>query len=101
MQVARIGDLGVGVCCCHCPACCISMAGTVVTGSGDDITDNSPTARLSDIVIGFCGHLATIVTGSSTVFTDNLNEARVGDTFVGCFTGTIVSGSPTTSDDGQ
>lgn len=99
-SVSRIGDMGVGVCCCHPPIPCIGMAGMLVVGSGDVITENSPTSRIGDVVLGFCGHCGIMVSGSPTVQVDNIPVVRVGDAFVGCFTGVLVTGAATVTADG-
>jgi len=92
--VGRIGDIYCGICCCHCPSCCIPMCGVVVTGSSDVITNNRPTARIGDVVLGFCGHVGVICSGSPTVKTNNRATARIGDCAVGCLIVTQVTGSP-------
>jgi len=45
-------------------------------------------------VLGYCGHVGVIVTSMSAV-TPGL--ARIGDMFVGCYTGVLVGGAPTTT----
>jgi len=97
-KVSRIGDIGVGVCCCH--KSCKGMTGIIITGSSDTITNNLRTSRLTDIVLGFCGHIGILVTGSPTFYVNSLPVTRIGDVFVGCFTGVIVTGSPDTWSDG-
>jgi len=98
MQVARVTDMGVGTCCCHKK--CKGMTGFIITGSEDDTTNSLQTARVGDIVLGACGHVGILVSGSEDVITDNQQEIRVTDPFVGCFSGTIISGSPDTKDNG-
>lgn len=98
--VSRIGDLGVGICCCHPPIPCIGMSGMLVTGSGDVSAENSNVSRISDVMLGFCGHVGVMVAGSPTVQANNLPVVRVGDPFVGCFTGVVVSGAATVTVDG-
>ena len=89
--IARIGDLSVGICVCHVPP--IPMVGAIITGSPDTPTENSPTARLSDISLAFCGHTGVIVTGASKTNVNNLPMARITDLTVGCFISVIVTGA--------
>lgn len=92
---SRISDIGVGICCCHCPACCIGMSGHLITGASTVIYEGMPTSRLTDIVLGFCGHTGTMVTSSTTVIVEGLGTVRIGDNFEGCFTGVLVTGAST------
>lgn len=94
-SVARIGDMWVGICCCHPPIPCIGMSGTIITGSGNAKSGGPSVGRLTDIVIGFCGHPGTIVSASGKNFTNALGKARVGDAVTGCTIGTIITGNPT------
>jgi len=96
--VARISDIWAGICCCH--SGCKGMAGVIVTGSGNVITNGSRTARTADVVIGFCGHPGVIVTGSPKSIVNGRKMARVGDVVAGCTIGVIVTGSPNSSSDG-
>ena len=90
--IGRIGDIYCGVCCCHLG--CVPMCGVVVTGSLNVITNNRPTARIGDLVLGFCGHLGVICSGSPTVITNNRLTAGVGDCCIGCLIAIEVTGSP-------
>ena len=87
---ARIGDIGVGVCCCHDD--CVGMAGVIVTGKEKVTVCNSQSAHVGSIVIGACGHPGIIVTGDEKVTVQNDQQSQVTDLFVGCFSGTIVTG---------
>lgn len=93
--VCRIGDMGVGRCCCHSKPPCIGMSGTVATGAPNVLAVGSPIARIGDIVIGGCGHVGIIVSGSPTVLIAGSPAARTADSFVGCFTGVLITGAPT------
>ena len=90
---ARIGDLWTGICCCHSDPTCIDMQGIIVSSSGNHVSGILGVARLTDIVMGNCGHYGTIVTGSGKSFTNNLGKARVGDQVSGCTIGQIVTGN--------
>lgn len=94
LNSARLTDIGCGVCCCH--GVCIPMCGIIITGSPDVFINNLPSARITDIVLGFCGHIGIIVTGSPDTYVNNLNKARITDLYVGCMIGVIVTGSPDT-----
>lgn len=94
-EVARIGDTGVGTCCCHPPIPCIGMTGVVASGAGTVNAESSNVARLGDIVLGNCGHTGIIVSSSGTVTAEGALIARLGDSFTGCFSGTIVTGAGT------
>lgn len=94
-SISRIGDLGVGTCCCHPPIPCIGMSGIIITGASTVFAEDSNVSRITDIVLGFCGHTGILVSGSPNVFAEALNTVRIGSAFVGCFTGTIVTGATT------
>jgi len=94
LNSARLTDIGCGICFCHIVP--IPMCGVIVTGSPDVYINNLNSARQTDIVLGFCGHIGIIISGSPTVYVNNLQKARITDPFVGCFTGNIVTGSPDT-----
>ena len=100
MLTARLGDIGVGICCCHDSPPCISMTGTIIQGSPNVLTNGLETARLGDIIIGSCGHIGHIITASSSVYANSKGIARLGDSFSGCFKGVIVSGSGNTQTGG-
>jgi len=95
LNSSRIGDIGVGVCCCHPPIPCIGMAGVIVTGCPSMTICNMPDARIGDIVLGYCGHPGILVTGSPNTNSCNSPRVRISDVFAGCFTGVIVTGCPT------
>jgi len=93
LGLARVLDVGVGQCCCHSSPTCIPMTGMIVTGSGTVFSNKLGAARLNDVVLGECGHVGLIAMGSSTIGSNSLPQARITSVFVGCFTGTIVTGS--------
>lgn len=94
-KVARLTDMWVGICCCHVDPTCIGMSGRIITASPNAKSGGLNTARLTDMVIGNCGHCGTIVTASALNLTNGLGKARVGDQVTGCTIGKIVTGSPT------
>ena len=91
---ARFSDVFVGICFCHPPIPVIPSTGMILTSAPTVYTDCLGQARMSDIVLGFCGHIGMIATGSGSTYTNNLPEARVGDTVVGSIIGNIMTGSP-------
>ena len=91
--VSRLTDIWSGICCCHSDPTCISMAGPIITSSGDHNSTGLQVARLTDMVIGFCGHSGTIVTSSTRNITNSLGKARIGDSVAGCTIGNIITGA--------
>lgn len=94
---SRLGDMGVGICCCHSDPTCIGMVGILITGSPNHNTNSLATARKYDIMLGFCGHIGQMITSSNTAEVNNKGMVRIGDQFTGCFRGVVVSGSPNTT----
>ena len=92
--VCRLTDLWSGICCCHPPDPCISMSGIIITASGNAGSGALAQARLTDMVIGDCGHPGWIVTSSGKNFTNTLGKARVGDQVTGCTIGQLITGAP-------
>ena len=91
---SRLTDIWSGICCCHPPTPCISMAGTIINGSPNCLSGGLAQGRLTDMTIGYCGHTGVIVSGSPNCTGNGLGKARIGDTVTGCNIGTIVTGSP-------
>jgi len=90
---ARLTDIAIGICCCHSNPTCIPMVGVIITASPNVTTNNLGQARVTDVLIGGCGHVGIIVSGSPNVQANNLSVARVGDPVVGCLIMTIATGS--------
>ena len=91
MSLARQFDMCTGTCASHSPP--IPMTGYILLGS-PTVTGNSfGAARITDLVIGYCGHTGIITSGASTVLINSLGAAKVGSTFVGAFSGTVINGS--------
>ncbi len=91
---ARISDVGVGTCCCHSDPTCIPMTGTLITGSPNVNCNGLGMGRITDVMLGQCGHVGIMVTGSASVRGNGLGSCRLSDYFTGCFFGTVVTGSP-------
>jgi len=92
-NIARIGDMASGVCCCHkgCPG----MVGFIITGASTISIEGSNSARIGDIVLGGCGHTGIIVSGANTESDEGSPTAKIGDIVVGCLQMTIVTGAST------
>lgn len=90
---ARISDIGIGTCCCHSDPTCISQIGTLVTGSPNVNCNGLGISRITDVMLGRCGHVGIMVTGSFRVKGNGLGCCRLSDYFTGCFFGIIVTGS--------
>lgn len=90
---ARLDDRTIGDCSIHGP----NIGGTIITGSENVLTNNRPTARLSDSVQADCGHVAVITSASETELTNNRGTARLNDTVGDSpYTGVIVTASTDT-----
>jgi len=92
-NVSRIGDVFTGV--CHCHKHPKHVTGVIVSGAPTVIGCGSGVARIGDVVVCSCGHVAVIVSGSPTVISNGSSTARIGDVATGCPIGTLVSGCPT------
>lgn len=93
--IARVSDRTIGVCFhpSHAPAIPFPSGGVIITGSGDVITNNLPTARVGDLIRSDCGHQSVIVSGSGKVLTNSRPTARMGDSGAGVYMCTIIGGS--------
>ncbi len=90
LPVARLGDIGVGVCTGHeSPR---SLAGIVQSSAVTHIIQGSTVSVLADLVVGGDGHVGKIVTVSVTNMSEGRGKARMTSSFVGTFSGIIVSG---------
>jgi hypothetical protein len=94
-KVSRITDMFSGICCCHPPIPCIGMTGKIIEGSPTHESAGQKVGRITDLVLGDCGHVGRIVTGSSSNKTNNLGKATIGSNVTGCLIGKIISGNPT------
>ena len=91
MPVARMGDMGYGICTPHKDP--HMTTGMIVTSQGTVLINGMPAARMGDMVIVGDGGVGVIVSGSANVLIGGMPMAQLGSTFVGSFTGTIISGS--------
>lgn len=82
-----VTSLASGICTIDGPT-----LGQIITGSSTVSLSNKSSARNTDIVLSFCGHVGILVEGSSNVKLDNQQRTRIGSTFTGDFTGIIITG---------
>jgi hypothetical protein len=94
LSQSRFNDIGVGTCYCHKNP--RSTVGQVISCSPNVFCNGLGVARMTDIVLGDCGHIGVLVTSSTTVFSNALGMCRITDHFEGCFVGELVTGSPNT-----
>jgi len=92
-NVARIGDIVVGTCCCHSDPTCRPFSGVVATGAGTVIAEGAPVSKIGDIAVG-C-HSGVIATGIPTVLVESVPVATINSVVVGCVTGIVVTGAAT------
>ena len=91
LPIATIGSIGTGVCSCHnSPQ---AQTGSVITGSGMVMANGIGVSKIGDTILANCGHSGMIVSGSGTVMADGIGVASLTSSFVGCFVGTLISGS--------
>lgn len=94
LPVCRLNDIALGSCPCHAG---VPVVVTIIMASPTCLTNGLGTARMNDIGISSCGHVASVVMGNPTVLTNNLPTARITDMMLGaagCPTATLVIGSP-------
>ncbi len=92
--VCRLNDIAIGICPCHLG---IPVVVTTATSSFNNLINNLGGARLNDIGISSCGHVATIVFGNPTVLVNNIPVACVTNMMIGplgCPTAVLTIGSP-------
>jgi hypothetical protein len=90
-ETAIVTSVCSGICYGHIPP--ITMVGSVITGLTTKQITNCDASRVSDFVMGACGHIGVIISGNSTVKVGDNDQSRVGDAFSGVFTGVIISGA--------
>ena len=94
--IARVGDMGEGICCIPYDDDPHPDTGSILAGAGLSNADSMGIARVGDILLSD-SHSAVgiIIEGSPTVFCEGMSVARIGDHFDGCFFGEIIEGSST------
>ena len=94
-NLARVGDISIGV--CIIPDCCDGWVGFFVTGSSNVFTNGRQQVRVGDIGVNTsCCHIHFAATYSSTVDANNRGVHRINDIVIGpCCIGITVTGSET------
>lgn len=92
--VCRMNDTGVGVCNGPGHPANKPITATIVIASFNVKVNNMGRARLGDLVMASCGHVATMAIGNPLVLVNNMPGCRLGDLFSGPPVGTIIVGSP-------
>jgi len=82
-----ITSLGSGVCSIDGPS-----MGMIITGSPNTNISGMKSARNTDIVLSFCGHIGMLVIDSPRVYVNGLQKSRISSVFTGTFTGNVVTG---------
>jgi uncharacterized Zn-binding protein involved in type VI secretion len=95
--VARVGDIGVGVCPVHGPYVTVFVTGDSVLTE----LDGRPACHIGTIGVASCGHPTIAATGSPMTEFENGMAHRVGDMGF-CAAGgpyVVATGSPTLDSD--
>jgi uncharacterized Zn-binding protein involved in type VI secretion len=90
--VARMGDMGVGVCPCH--GIPVSYTTIFTEGAPTHFTDDLNTAWVTTVGVSSCGHSTIALTGSPVVDIQGNAIHRVGDTGQNCGPYVTITGSP-------
>jgi hypothetical protein len=79
LNLARQEDIVLGICFHPAHSSPVPYVGVIAGGANITYVNNVKVAQLSNVVIGFCGHVGTIVTSSNIVDVENLGAARMFD----------------------
>ena len=79
LSCARQEDIVLGICYEHR----IQFIGLIMGGASISQINNRNMAQMSNIVIGFCGHVGTVVTSSNITSIEDLGSARQFDMVIG------------------
>lgn len=90
--IARVGDVGVGVCYWHDEPQYYTT--TFVSGAGTVMDNNLVSCVIGTIGHSTCGHNTIALSGSPDVFAENSAVHRIGDVGQNGGPYTVVSGSP-------
>lgn len=96
INVAKVGDTGIGVCSVGAKCCPHTYTFTIITGSDSVLVNGQPAAHIGSATSTTCPHCptGTIITGNGTVLTELSPISRVSDTeVVPCGQGNIMTGS--------
>lgn len=94
-QVARIGDIGIGVCPNHGSPFIYTT--TFTSGEATVLADGKPVCTVGSFGNSTCGHQTTALTGSALSKANGKPIHRVGDTGQNYGQYTVTAGSPTVS----
>ena len=89
--VARIGDMGIGVCPCHTTP--MSYTTIFATGASSVNVNGRTIANFTTIGISSCGHPTVVTTVSGKVNAEKTGVHRITDTGMNCGSYTTVSSS--------
>jgi len=94
--IARLGDKTFGTCKHPSHDSPITIGGTIITASGNSMTNSKGIARLGDLVRTDCGHTDRIITASPDSNVNSRPIARLGDKVGGdgVYDATIITASP-------
>jgi len=93
-NVARMGDMCIGTCCCHSKPTCRTKTGRIIVSSADQYSGSRGVGKMTNLVLLTCGHVSKIVVSSSKNTSNALGKGRVGDMIVGCYkSGRIITSS--------
>jgi uncharacterized Zn-binding protein involved in type VI secretion len=89
--MARLGDIGIGICPCHNPP--QVYVTTFITGAPTVNNDGPNTCIITTLGASSCGHVTTALTGSPTVKACGQPVHRIGDMGMNCGPYNVVTGS--------
>lgn len=79
LNLARQEDIVLGICFNPLHITPTPYVGVISGGANITYANNRKIAQISNVVIGFCGHVGTIVTSSNMINVENLGAARIFD----------------------
>lgn len=94
-KIARVGDIGIGVCPNHGSP--LIYTTTFTTGEPTALIDGKIACTVGSFGNSTCGHQTTALTGSSIYKANGKAAHRVGDTGQNYGQYTVTVGSPTVS----
>jgi len=84
-NVARMGDMTIGKCCCHSNPTCRTKTGKVIVSSTDQYSESKGVGKMTNLILHTCGHVSKIVVSSPKSVSNGQGKGRVGDMIVGCY----------------
>ncbi len=89
---ARLASIGVGQCTCVSGGP-IPATGFIISVSPDTMSAVMGNATIASLMVSPCG-VGVLLPSINNVSIDNISPVTVGTQFVGCFTGFVISGTP-------